>query len=166
MAEKLHTEHSDYDFIYEVGPGVVRNKLDSISPDSIENDFYYIKTEHEGFYQIEDQNGKFIYPILVQRALYHQLKINEREQREDAARINRIGNERAHLGESSTGNLSVDTKGTPKPSISTAKKDKVIAMRLDKWPTEIEEKFIERNPNLKSYTGRVLFFDLAFYKHA
>ncbi|XP_066932650.1 uncharacterized protein [Clytia hemisphaerica] len=135
VAEKLNTTYSDLDNIYEIGPGVVRNKVKSKS-DTVKRALYYVETEHKGFYQIEDQDGDFLYPILIQRALYHQLKINDPEQK-------------ANVLEN---NLSVDSKSNPNPSICTAKRDKVIALRLDQWPDEIQQSFLQRNPNLERCT--------------
>ena len=59
---------------------LVRNKLDDTLED-VENTFYYTKTENDGYYRVEDQNGHFIYPVLLQRVLYPVLKINEPDER-------------------------------------------------------------------------------------
>ena len=154
----MYTGDSDNDYIYEIGPAVVRNKLDRKAEPTIDNTFYYTKTEHDGFYLIEDQNGKFIYPVFLQRAHYPILKINEPEIRPATNGIMHImGNlyeEKARLRERNTENLGVNAKGAPNPSISTRTRDKVIGLRLEKWPMEIKQNFLLRNQNHKKYTGR------------
>uniref|UniRef100_A0A7M5UER4 Mab-21-like HhH/H2TH-like domain-containing protein n=1 Tax=Clytia hemisphaerica TaxID=252671 RepID=A0A7M5UER4_9CNID len=177
VSENLNTYGSDSDYIYEIGPAVVRKKLNTYfgyfqkilwktlndEPGSIVDSrakaFYYTKTKYDGFYQIEDNNGGFIYPVFLQRALYHILEINESDSKSNEIYFNfdKVGKGKASLREQAAKKLSVNTTGVPSPSIPSATKDKVIALRLKQWPTEIEQKLIDRNRNVENYTKIPLF---------
>ena len=59
-AEYLYRDDSDYDYLYEIGPGVVRDLRLKQDNDDFEG-FYWKPTENPGFYTIEDKNGMFLY---------------------------------------------------------------------------------------------------------
>ncbi|XP_066919873.1 cyclic GMP-AMP synthase-like receptor 2 [Clytia hemisphaerica] len=156
VSEKLDLEDSDLDYIYEIGPAIVRDKSNN-TLDSVENTFYHLKTLNDGFYRIEDRDGKFVYPVCLQRALYHTLNINENERDSDFY-FNNIGKEKARLREQDAKKFSVDEKPeAPSASISSATKDKVIALRLEKWPMNIKKDFLDRKTNFKEFSEIPLF---------
>ncbi|XP_066919734.1 uncharacterized protein [Clytia hemisphaerica] len=159
VSEKLDIEDSDLDYIYEIGPAIVRDKS-NIALDSVENTFYHVKTPNDGFYRIEDRDGKFIYPVCLQRALYHMLKINESDHDvQHSIVIDHVDNRRDEDSPKSTEHsLNVNEKTeAPSASISSATKDKVIALRLEEWPMDIKKDFLDRNPNLEKCTEVPLF---------
>eukprot|EP00111_Clytia_hemisphaerica_P008128 TCONS_00023705-protein len=67
-AEYLYKSDSDYDNFYEIGPGLVRDFRDKQLDDGFQG-FYCKQSENPGFYTVEDANGKFLYPQIVQQKL-------------------------------------------------------------------------------------------------
>ena len=69
-AEKLFVESSDYDFIYEVGPGMV-------TPDFKEGKeecrFYCTPTKNIGFYYVFDSNKQKLSPATLQAKMFAQV---------------------------------------------------------------------------------------------
>ena len=69
-AEKFHIESSDYDFIYEIGPGMV-------TPDFIEGKedcrFYCTPTENVGFFNVFDANKQKLSPATLQAKMFPQI---------------------------------------------------------------------------------------------
>ena len=68
-AEFLYTNNSDYDYLYEIGPGLVRDFRQKHHQDNPTGEFYWRSTENPGFYTIEDANGRFLYSNIVQQNL-------------------------------------------------------------------------------------------------
>uniref|UniRef100_A0A7M5WJS0 Uncharacterized protein n=1 Tax=Clytia hemisphaerica TaxID=252671 RepID=A0A7M5WJS0_9CNID len=119
-AEYLYTYQSDYDYLYEIGPGLVydfREKQHVDPPGS----FYWKATENPGFYTIEDENGRFLYSHIVQQKLAplfltgQEPHIKHKYNFEDTSRSN--------------------------ATISYSNKDFVIGLRLAEWPKEILQAF-------------------------
>ena len=65
-AEQLYIESSDFDYIYEVGPGMV-------TPDCAEGEecrFYCVAAENIGFYYVFDNNKQKISPATIKARLF------------------------------------------------------------------------------------------------
>ena len=145
-AEFLYTDKSDYDYLYEIGPGVVRDHREKRNDDPL-GQFYWKPTENPGFYTIEDRNGKFLYSQIVQQKL---------------APLFLTGQEPHNRHQ-------YDFEDTSKirAAISYSNKDFVIGLRLAEWPKELLERFpmtevIEKPKNIplfliaKSFPGSPL----------
>ena len=69
-AEQLFIESSDYDFIYEIGPGMVTPDL---KEGKEECRFYCTPTKNIGFYYVFDSNKQKLSPATLQAKMFSQV---------------------------------------------------------------------------------------------
>uniref|UniRef100_A0A7M5XGX6 Mab-21-like HhH/H2TH-like domain-containing protein n=1 Tax=Clytia hemisphaerica TaxID=252671 RepID=A0A7M5XGX6_9CNID len=119
-AEFLYVNRSDYDYLYEIGPGLVRDFREKRHGDPT-GDFYWKPTENPGFYTIEDTNGRFLYSHIVQQKLAPLFLTGQEPHKRHRYNFE-------------------DTSKT-NAAITYSDKDYVIGLRLAEWPKELLECF-------------------------
>jgi len=143
-AEKTYLDNADTDNIFEIGPGTVFEKTWHYchwlcTRISFNGGFYWAKTSNDGYYRIEDENGGFLYPKVLQVKVGTLLLFGK-----SSSSIQYRGNPRLNssrfsklLKRERDQSVGVKDDGETKTALRHQNEDQVLAMRLDEWPIEI-----------------------------
>ena len=140
-AEQIYLDSSDIDYIYEVGPFIVKRKR------SEGKTFYFNITKNPGFYTVCDEEGGYIYPKSLQSTfapVIHGVK-----------QVASLEGTHATLPSITL----PPEKNERKREEMKDKEDSVIALKCEEWPEDVWKKFKERNlghVNLQQLKGNLI----------
>ena len=140
-AEQIYLNSSDIDYIYEVGPFIVKRKRFEGKT------FYFNITKNPGFYTVCDEEGGYIYPKSLQSTfapVIHGVK-----------QVASLEGTHATLPSITL----PPEKNERKREEMKDKEDSVIALKCEEWPEDVWKKFKERNlghVNLQQLKGNLI----------
>lgn len=142
-AEQIYLNSSDIDYIYEVGPFIVKDYWKRFEGKTL----YFKIAKNPGFYTVCDKDGGYIYPKSLQSTfapVIHGVK--------QVASL-----EGAHATLPSI--TLPPEKNERKRKEMKDKEDSVIALKCEEWPEDVWKKFKERNlghVNLQQLKGNLI----------
>ena len=146
-AEKLWIPSSDKDTVYEIGPGLVSQKLPPGS--QIDNEFFWEEAGHSGYYRVSDSKGGYIYPQDLQMKLAPTFQyLNKLSNRSNQDHLQM----ESPFFESSMpiyynrypqakGGYDANEEKTNAAVKLDDDDDHVIGLKLDKWPDSVQQQF-------------------------